>query len=167
MNRLLAVSFAFLTIFSGFAAKQVLAQQPLGTDDLLFLQRAGRGGLLEVKIGQLAVENAASQAVKNLGQKMIDDHNRANQELRMIAQRKGVQMPDEDTSPLVNVPMAKVKGSTFDSLFRKGVIEDHEKDIAIFEQEITSGTDTDLKNWASKTMITIKQHLADAKALPE
>jgi putative membrane protein len=167
MNRMLAVSFAVLMVFSGVDTKRVSAQEPLGTDDLLFLQRAAKGGFLEVSIGKLALENAESQAVKNLGQRMIDDHTRANQELQMIAQRKGVKMPAEDASPLINMPMAKVTGSTFDALFRKGMIEDHEKDIAMFQMEITSGTDLDIKNWASKTVITIKQHLADAKALPE
>ncbi len=142
------------------------AQDTLGTDDRLLLQRAAKGSALEVRIGQLALENAESQAVKNLGQRMIDDHTRANQELKMLAERKGVKMPADDASPLVNVPMAKVSGAAFDALFRQGIIEDHEKDVAMFEREVASGMDPDLKNWAAKVLITMKEQLEAAKARP-
>jgi putative membrane protein len=46
-------------------------------------------------------------------------------------------------------------------------VEDHQKDIAEFEKEARSGNDPDLKNWASKTLPTLRAHLAEAQALPK
>ena len=41
----------------------------------------------------------------------------------------------------------------------------HQKDIADFEKEASSGNDPDLKNWASKTLPTLRPHLAEAQSL--
>ena len=54
-------------------------------DDRRFLQDATMGGLHEVALGKLAVEKGSSDAVKQFGQKMIDDHVKANDELKQIA----------------------------------------------------------------------------------
>jgi putative membrane protein len=38
--------------------------------------------------------------------------------------------------------------------------ETHKSDIADFERQAKSGDDSELKSWASKTLPTLKQHLA-------
>jgi len=50
--------------------------------------------LTEVALGKLAVEKGSSDAVKQFGQKMIDDHNKANDEPTQIAAAGGVKIPD-------------------------------------------------------------------------
>jgi len=39
------------------------------------------------------------------------------------------------------------------------MLDDHVKDVAAFEKESTSGTDPDVKAFATKTLPTLKQHL--------
>ena len=167
MIKRLAVSFALLIALTGFDVQQANAQDPMGADDLLFLQRAAKNGFLEVRIGKLALEHSQTQAVKDLAQKMIDDHTRANKELDALAHTKGVSIPQDDGAGILNLAMAKASGKEFDSLFRKEVIEDHEKDVTMFELQLKTGSDKDLQTWASKTLASMKQHLADAKSLPE
>jgi putative membrane protein len=166
MKRLLAVSFALITILVGFGTVRSYAQDQLNTDDLLFLQRAAKNGALEVRIGQLALEHSETQAVKALGQRMIDDHTRGNKELLEIAVKKGVKLPADEPS-IVNLPMAKVSGKEFDRMFRQSMIADHETDIAMYEQDAKFGADMQLKDWATKMLILLRQHLNDAKLLPE
>lgn len=183
MTKKLAVSFVLLTILTGLGIQQSVAQavppapaegvkpdlapDTLGTEDLLFIQRAAKDGFQEVHIGELALDHAESPAVKALAQKMIDDHKRANKELLDLAQRKGVKFPADEAPSLINLPMAKVSGKEFDTLFRQGVIADHEKELMMFERQASSTGDPDTKEWATKTLAILKQHLADAKALPE
>jgi len=47
------------------------------------------------------------------------------------------------------------------------MIDDHSKVIAAFEKEIASGSDPDVKAWASKTLPTLREHLSEARALPK
>lgn len=182
MTNKLAVSFGLLTLLSGLSVQPGAAQgvppvaegvkpdtvaNTLGTEDVLFIQRAAKDGFQEVHIGELALKHGESQAVKTLAQKMIDDHKRANQELIDLAKRKGVKLPADETSSLINLPMAKASGADFDALFRKGVIADHEDELVLFERQASSGADADMKEWAAKSVVILKQHLAEAKALPE
>jgi len=50
--------------------------------------------MTEVEFGKLATEKAASPQVKQFGQRMIDDHSKANDELKGIACSQGIQVPD-------------------------------------------------------------------------
>lgn len=47
------------------------------------------------------------------------------------------------------------------------MVADHEKDIAAFEKEASSGSDPEIKNWAGQTLPTLRAHLNEAKALPQ
>src|SRR5688572_26629097 len=63
-------------------------------NDTIFLQDAASSGLLEVQLGNLAQQQGASQEVKDFGAMMVRDHEAANTELKSIAARMGVSLPD-------------------------------------------------------------------------
>src|SRR4051812_6135118 len=62
----------------------------LDSADRKFLNDAAMGGLLEVRLGQLATKQAVNEDVKKFGQRMIDDHTKLNGDLTKFAQQKGV-----------------------------------------------------------------------------
>ena len=51
--------------------------------DADFAVKVADGGMLEVRLGELAQSNASSPEVKRFGQHMITDHSKANEEQRM------------------------------------------------------------------------------------
>src|SRR5450755_3390401 len=63
-------------------------------DEKKFVKDALLGGMTEVELGKMAVEKASSDAVKQFGQKMIDDHSKANEELKQIASKENINAPD-------------------------------------------------------------------------
>src|ERR1043166_10188445 len=67
-----------------------------GDKDSKFVQEASAGGQMEVKMGQLGLQNGQSQDVKNLAQRLVDDHQKANQELQSIAQKKNITMSADE-----------------------------------------------------------------------
>lgn len=56
-------------------------------------------------------------------------------------------------------------GAEFDRAFLQEAISHHEKDVALFEKESTSGSDPELKAFAAKTLPTLRQHLQTARSL--
>jgi putative membrane protein len=58
-----------------------------------------------------------------------------------------------------------LSGDTFDKSYIKGMVEDHQKDIAAFQKEAQSGQDPDAKSFANAALPTLKMHLAKIRAI--
>jgi putative membrane protein len=140
----------------------------MAAQDHNFLMDAAMGGMEEVELGRMATTQGASDAVKQFGQRMVDDHSKANQELMSIAQSKGITLPTEmDEKHKKDVTkLSSLTGADFDREYGKMMLSDHRKDVSEFEKQSTRGTDADLKAFASKTLPTLKEHLQMAESLP-
>jgi putative membrane protein len=156
-------SFACAALLAGSIS--LVPAQTLSEQDRKFVQDAAKGGMMEVHMGQLGLERGSSPAVKSLSQHLVNDHTAANQELTALAKQKGVSLPGDDAQMAASMPFATKSGDDFDKAFARTAVEDHQKDIAEFEKEARSGNDPDLKNWASKTLPTLRAHLTEAQAL--
>ena len=53
-------------------------QQQLAQEDMEFARKAAEGGLKEVRLGELAQQQAESEEVQQFGQRMVEDHGQAN-----------------------------------------------------------------------------------------
>jgi putative membrane protein len=133
-----------------------------------FVMDAAMGGLMEVELGRLAAQQGTSEAVKQFGQRMVDDHWKANQELMSLASSKGMTLPtDLDEKHRKEVTKLSVmSGAEFDRAYSKMMLSDHNKDVSEFEKQSTRGTDPALKSFAAKTLPTLQEHLQLARALP-
>src|SRR4051812_25063477 len=67
----------------------------LGVRDYKFLSETARGGMMEVRLGEVAKQKATNQQVRDFAQRMITDHSKANDELRQLAASKGAVIPSE------------------------------------------------------------------------
>lgn len=132
----------------------------LSSADKKFVMEAAQGGMAEVKLGQLATQKASSDQVKQFGQKMIDDHTKANDELKSLAERKGITLPtDMDSKDQSRYDrLNKLSGAEFDRAYMREMERDHGKDVAEFKRESQRGSDPELKDWASKTLSTLQEH---------
>jgi len=149
---------------SGSAQRSTTTGQLAGADQA-FLKEAATGGLMEVELGRLATEKASSPEVKQFGQRMVDDHGKANQELATIAQQKNVQVPTELTGKAKGDydRLSKLSGEQFDRAYMQLMVRDHRKDVSDFRKQSTSAKDADVKSFASQTLPTLEDHLKMAE----
>ena len=135
-----------------------------------FLTEAAGGGMMEVQLGQLAKTHASSQAVKDFGSMMVRDHSNANTQLKSIATKKNVTLPatlPEKLQKHVDDLTAK-NGAEFDKDYISMMVDDHEKDIKLFEKCAKNDKeDADVKGFAAKTLPTLYKHLDAAKAIKD
>jgi putative membrane protein len=133
--------------------------------DQAFAMAAAEGGLAEVELGRLAADHASSPDVKKFGQRMVDDHGKANEELATILTQKKITPPTalKGKEKSNYDRLAKLNGAAFDRAYMSDMVKDHEKDVKEFERESTSGKDPDLKAFATKTLPTLQDHLKMAR----
>lgn len=129
--------------------------------DRKFVEKAASGGMAEVKLGQLAMEKGASPTVKEFGKRMVDDHGKANDELKEIASKKNFALPtDIDSQDKATYDkLAKLSGADFDKAYMNAMVKDHDKDVKEFKKEASmGGADPDVKAWAEKTLTVLEEH---------
>ncbi|HEV7517175.1 MAG TPA: DUF4142 domain-containing protein [Thermoanaerobaculia bacterium] len=133
----------------------------MSAGDKKFMMNAAQGGMEEVEMGKLAAANATNADVKAFGQKMVDDHSKANDQLKQLAQTKGVTLPADMTKAQHGDmdKLSKMTGDAFDHAYVKMMVKDHKKDVAEFAKESKSAKDADLKSWAGTTLPTLEDHL--------
>jgi len=141
----------------------------LSGKDKNFIIKATEGGMMEVKMGELADKNGSDAGVKEFGQMMVTDHSKQVDEVKQLAQTKGVDLPkdmDEKVQKKAD-KLAKMSGADFDKAYMKDTIKDHEKDISEFEKAAKDCKDDDVKAWADKQLPTLKSHLDKAKQVAD
>ncbi len=145
------------------AAAASLASPQSGDRD--FVADAASGGMAEVKLGQLAQKNGSSPAVKDFGKRMETDHSQANVQLQAAASRNKIPVPSSPnkTDEATYNRLAKLSASSFDREYAREMVKDHEKDFAAFNKEAASGQNQDIKQFASKTLPTLQDHLKMAQ----
>jgi putative membrane protein len=137
----------------------------LSKADYKFACEAARGGLMEVRAGELARDKATDPAVKQFGARMVTDHTKANARLQAIAMQKGATLPtDLDAKDQRHLEhLQGLSGADFDKAYAKSMVSDHEKDLKEFQKEAQSADDPQIKSFAGKTAMVIDQHLQQAK----
>jgi putative membrane protein len=137
------------------------------TPEGTFILDAAKGGLAEIKMGKLAAEKAADPNVKAFGNKMVEDHQKANDELRQVANDRKVKWPDDLTDEQVATfnKLSQLSGPDFDREYVQAMVEDHQKDVNEFQQEEERVQDPELKGFVSRTLPILQHHLQMAQDL--
>jgi len=164
----LGVGLALLNVPSvGQQADSSTMSSSASSADAKFMKEAADGGMAEVELGQLAADKASSSDVKQFGQRMVEDHGKANGELKELAKQKHVELPAEPSAKhkATKARLEKLSGDQFDKAYMADMLKDHKKDVAAFQRESTSAQDPDVKAFASKTLPTLQEHLKHAETL--
>ena len=135
--------------------------------DRKFMTDAAADGLAEVELGRLASEKAEDGDVKQFGRMMVDDHTKANAELKALAKSKDVTLP-ADPKPHHEALMARLSrlsGEAFDRAYMSAMVKDHEKAVRMFTRESTAGGDADVRGWAGEKVPALRQHLEQSREL--
>lgn len=164
LTAITACAFVF-AVFPLWAQKVVTEDSP--TPEGAFILDAAKGGLAEIKMGKLAAEKASDPKVREFGNKMVGDHQKANDELRQVANDRKVKWPDDLTDEQVATfkKLSQLSGPDFDREYVQTMVEDHQKDVDEFRQEEQRVQDPELKGFVSRTLPILQHHLQMAQDL--
>lgn len=130
-------------------------------DDSKFAVEAANGGMAEVELAKVAQAKSANPKIKEFADMMIKDHTKANDELMAVAKAKNITLPttvgtDEQK---IMTDLNQKKGTDFDKAYVSAMVDDHKKDVDLFEKATKDTKDVDLKSFATKTLPVLKMHL--------
>jgi putative membrane protein len=135
--------------------------------DRRFVQKAAMAGMAEVELGQLAQQKASDDQVKQFGAHMVQDHGKANDELKQVASAKGLQLPTglDGKHAKGMKKLQQLSGADFDREYATMMVADHKEVVSEFQKQAKSSKDADVKAFAEKTLPTLQEHLKMAQAL--
>jgi len=137
--------------------------------DARFARAAVLAGSAEEQLGQLAEKNASSASVKEYARMVAEDHGKANDQLHQLVIKDGVKVRDGMKQPDHSTydRLSKMSGAQFDQAFVKQMVEDHQKAVELFQQEISDGQNADFKKFAADTLPALQRHLERAQSLQQ
>lgn len=134
-----------------------------------FVSKASMLGSEELRLSQVAAQRATNPQVRSFAQKLIDAHQKMDEELNRIAQTKGITIPTgknaEDRGDEVQ-KWQKKDSDDFDEDYVSRMIKLH-KDTADELQDCIddNNADPELSSFAQKYLPDVRQHLEEAKSL--
>ena len=133
--------------------------------DQAFVTKLAGVAMAEVELGKLAKDKASSREVKAFADRMIEDHTKAGDELKGIAQRKNFAWPAALPPDAVALKdkLSKLNGAAFDRAYIDEMVKGHTGVLAEVKKEAQSGSDPDVKAWATKASSSVQAHLTHAQ----
>jgi putative membrane protein len=131
-----------------------------------FVNKAMQDGLTEVELGKMALMKSSNPDIKTFANRMVQDHSKANMELAEIAKKDGIPVSNnlDSRHAAMLKQMSEKSGADFDTSYTSDMLNDHQKAIALFQNEATDDNH-DLASFASSTLPTLRQHQQMAQQL--
>jgi putative membrane protein len=142
-----------------------LAAQAQTTDvseqDKMFLTGQQQTNLAEISLGKTVMEKATNEKVRDLASHLVSGHEKVSQENTALSQKLGVTPPTEPSAEqkaMADKIMAQT-GKAFDEAYVTAQVEGHMKSLEKANKEISSGTNADVKAFATSYLPKAQSHL--------
>jgi len=130
--------------------------------DAAFIREAASANLMEVQLGQTAQARAMNSAVKQFGQRMVNDHTNLENQLASMAASSGLELKQSLSSKHKDEVnrLNKLSGQSFDSSYMRLMVQAHQEDIAKFQSQSQSAKSVQVRTFATNALPVLQQHLS-------
>jgi putative membrane protein len=92
-----------------------------------FVEKASIVNMAEIQLGQLAAERAQNPQVKQFAQTMVDDHTKAQEQLKTVASSQNIPIPSalDAKHQKLHDKLAKLQGAEFDRAYMDAMVDGH------------------------------------------
>jgi putative membrane protein len=137
----------------------------ISSSDKSFLEDAAKRSMSDTQLADLAASRAASEDTKQLAQRIKADHQKIADELKTLAEKKGVKLPlvVDKSQQHTAEKLAKLQGNDFDKELATELKKDQKDAVDDFEKRARKADDADVKAWAQKSLDTLREDLKMAE----
>ena len=144
-------------------------QQENQNQEQEFIKHASSDNQFEIQAGEFVAQSAQDQQVKQLGQRLAQDHQKAQQQLQKIAQQMRVEGSDQLT-PVDQAKLEELKkkqGQDLERCFAFMQVGGHETDLLSYRWQSEHAADPQLKQYAQQQISVLEEHLHMARQAAE
>jgi putative membrane protein len=165
-KKITCVALASLCLGIGITFAQTNGmQEPFR--DRQFLQNASISSAWKIALGEIALRQAASKNIKEFSKIMMTDQGQIYNDLKGLAQRKGVTL-SEDIDPVHRNTIAFLSqeyGAAFDRNYISLMIDEHQRDAVLYREEAEKGLDADVRDFAGSIVRKLEEYAGLAKKI--
>ncbi|MBC5774426.1 DUF4142 domain-containing protein [Pontibacter sp. KCTC 32443] len=136
-------------------------------NDALFVAEAASANMLQLQLSQEAIARGVSPEVKTMSQEMEEAHEQMLTELQDLGSKANFVLPQTLGNAHKDVleEVTAKEGIAFDLAYIREIRHLHDKLLERYEDMAESGVSMDVKQYASRQLPLIRQHLQEAEAL--
>jgi putative membrane protein len=125
-----------------------------------FVNDAAESGQVQVEVSKLAQEKGSTEAVKQFGKRLVDDHIKASQDLTQAATAANIAVPSETArkAKKSQEKLSKLSGADFDRAYTKLMMNELKDEVKSFDRESRNGKIPQIKDFAAKTLPALQEH---------
>lgn len=137
--------------------------------DNLFLLKATQGNMAEVMTGQLASRKARNPQVRQLAQRLIQEHSAANAQIAPLLARRALPTPRFPGAmhTATYEYLSRLNNRAFDAAYMAAQVEAHENSITLYQQELAQGRDPNTRALAAALLPAILEHTAQIYSIAQ
>jgi putative membrane protein len=133
----------------------------LSQQDQTFMIQNAQTDLAEITVGQLAAQRATSAPIRQAAQTIASDHQQVLSKLQDLARSLQVTLPNspDATQQQQGQQLSATSGTDFDQAFLQAMSQGHQTSISQTQQEIQSGSDRQVVDFAKSYLPSAQRHL--------
>lgn len=142
-----------------------LTSSGLSADELHFLKCAAECNQADIQLGQTMVQKSDSAALKTLGQKLMDDHTLANQQLQAIVAQSGATAPagpNADQQQMLD-RLNGLNGAQLDQTGTQDAINLQQRQVDLYTQAANNSRTPEIKRYAERNLLVVQDELNQAR----
>ncbi|WP_162796289.1 DUF4142 domain-containing protein [Pedobacter namyangjuensis] len=132
-----------------------------------FAAQAAIGGMTEVESSAKMIKRTENPEIQTMAVMMVKDHGAANAELKAIAKKEKMNLPQalpqEKLQAIADIESMSEEAQNL--AYAELMVREHEQAVSMFSSAGQSEPNPALKAFASKHLPTLKAHLAHAQSV--
>jgi len=132
-----------------------------------FIRNAVEASATELHLGKLAQDKASSDAVKDLGKRMVEANTQTSDQLQKAASALKIQVPADPPRKAKKAEdkLAKLSSADFDRAYAKMAADEQKQTVKEFEREAKNGKVPGVKDFAAKNLPAEQERQKQAEEL--
>jgi len=128
--------------------------------DARFMVQAAQSDLTEIRTSQLALQRSTDPEVREYAQRMIEEHTRSSSQLKELAQKKNVTLPNElnPKQQALYDKLSKLQGAEFDRAYMQGQVTAHNDTAKVYRDYLSQGKDPQVRDFARTVLPIVENH---------
>lgn len=138
-------------------------------EDSEYLVDAAEANMMQVELGKMVSEKATHNDVKEFAMMMAEEHKKAGDELKALADKMNVTLPmntGADTKDAIE-KLNNKEGLEVDMEYIDMMVDGHKDIIDEMEEASEDASNEEVRMWAANMLPKLRKHLDKAKSIDE